>query len=164
MLPKSVFILLVGCISFMGIISCKKSNYTYQYQKPATIENLSSKILFLIFSATDSSNVVAKVKLKEKKMVDGQFKDVTATNQSPNRLEIKFLDSNQSNFYSTIIDHPLLRSVEYTYSSNQLNTKTAELKEAEFFVRANVPANAVLVKIIEFRNNKEAGFTLININ
>jgi hypothetical protein len=159
---SSVSIYLLIGFALAGI-SCKKSNYTYQYQKDSTKNTVESQIAFLTFLAIDRADSSAFIELTNQKRVEGTFKDQPIASKSPNRLEIKLLTDNKQELSSYEVSHPLLKEVEYSDSNNQLISKVVKLKKEEFFVRVTLPSNVVLVRIDEIKDNKLIGNTFFKL-
>ena len=116
---------------------------------------LLASLTFLSFSVQADSSGKSIVQLISKKETDGTIKGKPPVTPPPTRLVISLLDKSGGVKVEEIVDHPLFREVEYTNEKNELSRKALNLKNAEFFVRMNLPLSADRVQVTEVINQEK---------
>lgn len=150
MMNRPSWILLLASLAFY---CCHSARHTYQPLEPQATE--SPKMIFLSFSIQADSSGKNIISLISKKEVDGATKVKPQVTASPNHLIISLLDKSGGTKGEEVIEHPLLREVEYTNEKNEFTSKALNLKNAEFFVRMKLPESADRVQVTEVINQKK---------
>lgn len=118
----------------------------------------SDKIIFLNFLAENTNEL--NVTLISKKEVAGSFKELNNGNSYNNYFLFKFFDDNSNFIKQIIVEHPLLKNVEYVDELDKLNQKSLKLTKAEFFVRVNVKESINYFLLTEYIQGKQTEKTI----
>ena len=140
-------IILLTCIA----ISCQKNVRSATYTSPEP--NESPSLIFLTFKIKGDSSQASTISLVSKKVVSGSKKN-TAWIPRPNYLIVQLVSSNDQVLQSDTCEHPLIRDIEYVNDAKTFERKRVNLKEADFSVRMNLPADAQSAKVTEVREQK----------
>ena len=132
---------------------CRQVQHTYQPPESETVED--AKAIFLSFSISADSSGKNVIELISKKVTDGAVKGKPSATISTSYLIVSLLDKSGGVKVEEMVEHPLLREVEYTNEKNELAHKALNLKNAEFFVRLKLPSSADHVLVTEVVNQKK---------
>lgn len=143
------------------VVGCMHTRYTYQPAIDPIISN--PKMIFLTFSIKTDSLKGNQINLIDTKIVDGKPKSEPENSSLENRVVVKQLNEQQQDLSICSIDHPLLKKVEYLSDQSSFETKTINLREAEFFVRTSLNENAKFIRVEEIIDNKNIAFATFKI-
>ena len=139
---------------------CQPAQHSYQ---PPQTETAPPKMVFMTFSIHNDSTGKSELKLLSKKEADGKIKGKSPAVTSPTNLTISLLDGRGKVLVEEVIEHPLYREVEYTNDKNEFERKALNLKDAEFFVRINLPLTADRALVTEVIDQKKVNSVEFNI-
>ena len=150
MITRTGRIILLASLTFY---CCRPVRHTYEPLEPKETE--SARMIFLSFSVQADSSGKSVIQLISKKESDGTIKGKSPIVTSPTHLVVSLLDKSGTVKVEEIVEHPLLREVEYTNEKNELARKALNLKNAEFFVRMKLPSAADRIQVTEVINQKK---------
>lgn len=135
------------------VFSCGTSNQTI-IEKPVPKYNNPNLILFLVLRiSNDSINNKNIIEVVSHSKSSGKFKPNTDSNpEYENDLSFELFDQGKL-ISSTIIEHPLFKTVEFTDELNNLTKKIVKLNKKEFFVRLQMTNDSDNVRIFEKLKN-----------
>lgn len=143
------------------LAGCKAPSYTYTYQEKEP-SPAGGQIAFFTFHAEEDS-VGTRITLLEKKIVEGTIKQNTPEYTYPDRLHILQLDKNEQPLTSVAIAHPLRQHLELFSSEGHVGSQQVSHKEKDFFLRTQLHAGAVYLRIEEVINNTTVRVTRLTI-
>ncbi len=155
MIINKVIKTLFYCL-LISVFSC-----TNQLPNQAGIRNQNSneeikpKMVYLFFEVEKASDGKEVVKLMDKKVSDGFFKNEefgTAKDITNSNYKIVLLDKNSKIYKTTIIDNPLSPVFE-SYDKDSMEKQIGKLNKAEFFYRYNDNGNVAEMEIHKLENN-----------
>lgn len=144
------------CCLLISVFSC-----TNQLPNQAGIQNQNSneeikpKMVYLFFDVGKASDGKEIVKLMEKKVSDGFFKNEefgSAKDITNSNYKIVLLDKNNKIYKTSIIDNPLSPVFE-SYDKDSMEKQIGKLDKAEFFYRYNDNGNVAEIEIHKIENN-----------
>ncbi len=146
---------LLNCL-LISVFSC-----TNQLPNQAGIRNQNNtqetkpKMVYLFFEVERASDGKEIVKLTDKKVSDGFFKNEefgTAKDITNSNYKIVLLDKNNKIYKTSIIDDPLSPVFE-SYDKDSMEKQIGKLDKAEFFYRYNDNGNVAEMEIHKIENN-----------
>jgi hypothetical protein len=124
------------------------------------------KIIFLTFSILhDKIKQEYSCKLINQKTVDGKAKEIRSDNDSTfyrNYLVCNFTDEKGNIRLTSVLEHPLFKTVEYQDENKQFGVKQLNLDSAQFSLRVNKLPGMSRVQISQVIN-KNVPENLTNI-
>lgn len=119
------------------------------------IQETKPKMVYLFFEVEKASGGKELVKLTDKKVSDGFFKNEefgTAKDITNSNYKIVLLDKNNKIYKTSIIDNPLSPVFE-SYDKDSMEKQIGKLDKAEFFYRYNDNGNVAEMEIHKVENN-----------
>ncbi|MDD5571475.1 MAG: hypothetical protein PHD97_10030 [Bacteroidales bacterium] len=148
-------LLCFGCKTWHNIVSADKKDISDKTNAPV------NELLFINFKITkDTLSGKTEILLLNKNTVNGTLKknqDKNNENIFNDYLQCIFTNKKNDTVEVQIIEHPLIKQIEYVDSNNQLGRKNIKIKEAEFFIRITNNASIEKLTINEIlnKNNKK---------
>ncbi|MGD1842947.1 MAG: hypothetical protein ACFB0B_18950 [Thermonemataceae bacterium] len=133
-------------MALVSFLSCKPTNTHSSPENNSKVEN-TGKILFLSFKIEKQAEGKSKVVLLDVFSAPGAFKERAHSITSKDTIVVAFLDKQQQPIKTVLVENPLTTSFEDFSPDGTITRQQANLKEAEFIVRANLTEGATYVKI-----------------
>jgi len=144
------------CFVLILMLSCnRRSNYS-SYSKDNINEKPVSKIVYLFFEGEKSSDGKETIKLVDKKVSDGFFKNEefgTAKDITNTFYKMVLFDKNNQVYKTLIIDNPFSPIFE-SYGKESMEKQIGKLDKVEFFYRYNDNGNILKLEIHKSENNQ----------
>ena len=141
----------------MMIIACTNQSALHSsVENQNTIENIKPQMVYLFFEVEKSAEGKDLVKLTDKKVSEGFFKNEdfgTAKDITNSFYKIILFDKNDQIFKTSVIDNPLSPVFE-SYTENSMEKQVGNLSKAEFFYRYNDSGNISKLEIHKSENDK----------
>lgn len=118
-------------------------------------EEIKPKMVYLFFEVEKASDGKEIVKLMDKKVSEGFFKNEefgTAKDITNSNYKIVLLDRNNKIYKTSIIDNPLSPVFE-SYDKDSMEKQIGKLDKAEFFYRYNDNGNVAEMEIHKVESN-----------
>lgn len=142
-----VLILLSGCNN--------RSSYSSSSNN-SLVEKPIAKIVYLFFEGEKSKDGKETVKLVDKKVSEGSFKNEefgTAKDLTNTFYKMVLFDKNNQAYKTSIIDYPFAPVFE-SYGKDSMEKQIGKLDKAEFFYRYNDNGNLSKLEIHKSENNQ----------
>jgi hypothetical protein len=153
----TLFLMLLSV--FFGCLNTQK----HSYQPPALSENPVEGMMFLTFVIRADSTLGKRIELRGKTIVHEQLQSEPENSEAENRILISQFGSKLQKLSFTVVEHPLFRRVEYENEKRELQTKSLNLKDAQFFVRVTLFTQTEYILVEEELQNKIVYRTTFNI-
>lgn len=146
-----IFLILIVVIPF----GCRAPKAVYSYKQPKTLEKTEGSFAILSCEIKVDSAGGVRLTLLEKHIVTGALKIKQDDSAARDKLIFQQEDD-QGNVKGTfLIDHPLIRHVEYVNQKGEFETSLLELEHAEFFIRFEIDPQTSYIRVIEVRGERE---------
>jgi hypothetical protein len=149
----SYLIILIFICAGILLFSCKTQ---LMPDKGLTEQRESGKIIFLNFSIIhDKIKQEYSCRLINQKTVNGKAKEIRSDNDSAyyqNYLLCNFTDEKGNIKLTSVLEHPLFKTVEYQDENGKLSLKQLNLDSAQFSLRVNKLPDMSSVQILQVIN------------
>lgn len=144
------------CFIFILILSCNTQSVQSSFNQDNINEKPVSKIVYLFFEGEKTNNGKESIKLVDKKVSDGFFKNEefgTAKDVTNTFYKMVLFDRNNQVYKTSIIDNPFSPVFE-SYGKESMEKQFGKLDKAEFFYRYNDNGNISKLEIHKSENNQ----------
>lgn len=144
------------CFALIFISSCNNRSSYSSTNNSGAAEKPIGKIVYLFFEGEKSNNGKETIKLVDKKVSDGSFKNEefgTAKDITNTFYKMVLLDKNNRVYKTSIIDNPFSPVFE-SYGKESMEKQIGKLDKAEFFYRYNDNGNISKLEIYKSENNQ----------
>lgn len=146
----------IFCIVLFLTLSCNTQSVQSSINNDNINEKPVSKIVYLFFEGEKTSDGKENIKLVDKKVSDGFFKNEefgTAKNITNTFYKMVLFDKNNQVYKTSIIDNPFSPVFE-SYGKDSMEKQIGKLDKAEFFYRYNDNGNISKLEIHKSENNQ----------
>ena len=144
------------CFVLIFISSCNNRSSYSSNSNNSVAEKPIAKIVYLFFEGEKSKDGKETIKLVDKKLSDGSFKNEefgTAKDVTNTFYKMVLFDRNNQVYKTSIIDYPFAPVFE-SYGKDSMEKQIGKLDKAEFFFRYNDNGNISKLEIHKSENNQ----------
>jgi len=144
------------CFVLILMLSCNNRSNYLSNSNVTTTEKPIAKIVYLFFEGEKSNDGKETIKLVDKKVSDGSFKNEefgTAKDVTNTFYKMVLFDKNNEVYKTSIIDNPFAPVFE-SYGKDSMEKQIGKLDKAEFFYRYNDNGSISKLEIHKSANNQ----------